>query len=107
MTRKGKPSKELLERIGGTVRSIGEQSGLTREMIAGHFKLQRTDRAGFDFLYSRGGTCSAGELSKATGLTSGSTTALIDRLEKSGYAAREADPNDRRKQMVQHAATWD
>jgi DNA-binding MarR family transcriptional regulator len=100
MAKQGKPPKELLERIGGAFRRIAEQGALTREMIAGHFALPRTDRAGLDFLYSRGGACSAGELSKATGLTSGSTTALIDRLEKAGYVARERDPNDRRKQIV-------
>lgn len=100
MKRKAKPSMELVERIAGALRSVGEQIALMRELIARHFDLQRTDRAGLDFLYSRGGTCSPGELSKATGLTSGSTTALIDRLEKAGYAVREPDRRDRRKQIV-------
>ena len=100
MKRKAKPSKELVQRIADALRSVGEQITLMRELIASHFELQRSDRAGLDFLYSRGGTCSAGELSKATGLTSGSTTALIDRLEKAGYAMREADRQDRRKQIV-------
>jgi DNA-binding MarR family transcriptional regulator len=39
-------------------------------------------------------------LAKATGLTSGSTTALIDRLQEAGYAVREAAPGDRRRQLV-------
>lgn len=100
MDRKTTPSREQLEKIGGALRRIGEQIVLTREMIASHFDLPRTDRAGLDFLYSRGGTCTAGELSKATGLTSGSTTALIDRLEQAGYAMRERDKSDRRKQVI-------
>lgn len=100
MKRKAKPSKELVERIAGALRSVGEQIALTRELISSHLDLQRTDRTGLDFLYSRGGTCTAGELSKATGLTSGSTTALIDRLERAGYAVREPDRQDRRKQIV-------
>ena len=41
-----------------------------------------------------------GRLSKATGLTSGSTTALIDRLVQGGYAVRQPDATDRRKQIV-------
>jgi DNA-binding MarR family transcriptional regulator len=100
MNRKAKPSKEQLERIAGVLRGIGEQIALMREMIASHFDLQRSDRAGLDFIYSRGGTCTAGELSRATGLTSGSTTALIDRLERAGYAVREPDRQDRRKQII-------
>lgn len=31
----------------------------------------------------------AGELGKKTGLSTGSVTALVDRLEKAGYVARE------------------
>lgn len=100
MKRNVTPSKEQVERIAGALRGIGEQIALMREMIASHFDLQRTDRAGLDFIYSRGGTCTAGELSRATGLTSGSTTALIDRLERAGYAVREPDRQDRRKQIV-------
>ena len=100
MTRKAKPITNAVERIDIALRGLGEQIALTREMIASHFALQRTERAGFDFLYLRGGACTAGELSKATGLTSGSTTALIDRLVKVGYAVRDQDPTDRRKQIV-------
>lgn len=100
MNRKRKSSRERLEHVGGALRRICEQIALTRAMIASHFHLQRTDRAGLDFIFSHGGTCTAGELSKATGLTTGSTTALIDRLEEAGYAVREPDENDRRKQIV-------
>ena len=100
MKKKAEPITNLVERIDIALRGIGEQIALTREMITSHFALQRTERAGLDFLYSRGGTCTAGELSKATGLTTGSTTALIDRLVEGGYAVRELDPSDRRKQII-------
>lgn len=100
MNRKARPSKEQVERIAGALRGIGEQIALMREIIASHFDLQRTDRTGLDFIYSRGGSCTAGELSRATGLTSGSTTALIDRLVEAGYAVRELDRQDRRKQII-------
>ena len=100
MTRKAIPPKDLVERVAGALRGVGEQIARMRETITSHFDLPRTDRAGLDFLYSRGGACTAGELSKATGLTSGSTTALIDRLERAGYAMREPDRSDRRKQIV-------
>jgi DNA-binding MarR family transcriptional regulator len=38
----------------------------------------------------------AGELSERTGLTSGATTRLIDRLERVGYVRRRRDEADRR-----------
>ena len=42
----------------------------------------------------------AGQLAEATGLTTGSVTVMIDRLEKAGYARREKDPGDRRRVIV-------
>jgi DNA-binding MarR family transcriptional regulator len=47
------------------------------------------------------GAMSPGELSARTGLTTGATTRLIDRLEKAGFARRQADPNDRRRVIVE------
>jgi DNA-binding MarR family transcriptional regulator len=100
MRQKEKGSKELVERLYAAIREVGKQGELTREVIAELLGLNKTDLAGVDFLYSRDGVCTAGELAKATGLTSGSTTALIDRLQEAGYAVREADPGDRRRQLV-------
>ncbi|WP_229891226.1 MarR family winged helix-turn-helix transcriptional regulator [Streptomyces mashuensis] len=48
----------------------------------------------------RGGL-SSGELATRTGLTTGATTRLIDRLEKAGFARRAADPRDRRRVIVE------
>lgn len=52
-----------------------------------------------DILHEKGPT-TAGELAKLIGLTTGSVTALIDRLEKSGYVRRQPDPSDRRKVIL-------
>lgn len=98
--RRPKPPKKLIERLGVAVRRMGAQSVLASDIIAGVFGLHKTDLESLDLIYLRGGGCSAGELSKATGLTSGSTTALIDRLVEAGYVVREGDPNDRRRQIV-------
>lgn len=46
------------------------------------------------------GPITAGELSKLTGLTTGSVTSLIDRLEKNGFVRRQNDPSDRRKVII-------
>jgi DNA-binding MarR family transcriptional regulator len=42
----------------------------------------------------------AGELARATGLTTASITGVIDRLEEAGYVWRERDPHDRRRVVV-------
>lgn len=47
------------------------------------------------------GALSPGELAARTGLTTGATTRLIDRLEKAGFARRQADPDDRRRVIVE------
>ncbi|MGW1603852.1 MarR family winged helix-turn-helix transcriptional regulator [Streptomyces eurythermus] len=47
------------------------------------------------------GGLTSGELATRTGLTTGATTRLIDRLERAGYARRAADPADRRRVVVE------
>ncbi|MFE7799574.1 MarR family winged helix-turn-helix transcriptional regulator [Nocardia sp. NPDC057440] len=47
------------------------------------------------------GPMTPGELGARTGLTTGPTTRLIDRLEHAGYVRRGADPGDRRKVIVE------
>jgi DNA-binding MarR family transcriptional regulator len=46
------------------------------------------------------GPLSAGEIGERLVLTSGSVTALVDRLISRGYAARTADPRDARRTRV-------
>ncbi|MGH7529836.1 MAG: MarR family winged helix-turn-helix transcriptional regulator, partial [Gemmatimonadales bacterium] len=41
-----------------------------------------------------------GELAAALGLTTGSVTAMLDRLERRGYVSRMSDPADRRRVQV-------
>ena len=47
------------------------------------------------------GSASPSELSRYTGLTPGSTTAMIDRLEKAGYVTRKPNPNDGRGTLIE------
>ena len=61
MKRKTESVTDKVERIEIALRGIGEQIALMREMITSHFALPRTDRAGLDFVYSRGGACTAGD----------------------------------------------
>lgn len=52
-------------------------------------------------LVDRFGPLSAGEIGRALGLTSGATTALIDRVCKAGYIVRTASPTDRRQVLLE------
>ncbi|AJT63054.3 MarR family winged helix-turn-helix transcriptional regulator [Streptomyces chattanoogensis] len=52
-------------------------------------------------LIAQEGSLSSGELATRTGLTTGATTRLIDRIERAGYARRTADPKDRRRVIVE------
>jgi len=42
----------------------------------------------------------AGELARATGLTTGAITGIVDRLQKDGWLKREGNPNDRRSVLI-------
>jgi DNA-binding MarR family transcriptional regulator len=46
------------------------------------------------------GPMTAGDLARATGLTTASITGVLDRLEESGLVRRERDPRDRRRVIV-------
>jgi DNA-binding MarR family transcriptional regulator len=58
--------------------------------------INRTDGRCIDVV-DREGPVSAGRLAQASGLTTAAVTAVIDRLERAGYARRLADPKDRRR----------
>lgn len=90
---------ELVRRAGLAVRSLGAQSVLNSAAMAKHFDLHPTDLEVLDLILLRE-SVSAGELIKATGLTSGSVTALLDRLEAKSLVIRERDESDRRRAIV-------
>src|SRR3984957_16307496 len=47
------------------------------------------------------GSMTAGELARRLGLTTGAVTNVIDRLVRAGFVRRVADPQDRRKVIVE------
>jgi len=72
---------------------------LFHQAIADRLGLNTTDVICLSLL-SDAEPLTAGQLAEATGLTTGSVTIMIDRLEKAGYAQREKDPTDRRRVSV-------
>jgi DNA-binding MarR family transcriptional regulator len=69
------------------------------DAIAAAQGVHPTDLIAASYLHDAG-PATAGRLAEITGLTTGAMTACIDRLEREGFAKREADPNDRRKVMI-------
>ena len=49
------------------------------------------------------GSMTVGRIGEVTGLTTGATTRLVDRLEQAGFVRRVADPADRRRVVVEAA----
>lgn len=93
---------ELVRRIGMDLgREIGTVSVFLHQAIAAKLGLNVTDTRCFE-LMSRYATQSltAGHLARATGLTTGAITGILDRLERAGLVERFRDPTDRRKVFV-------
>lgn len=63
------------------------------------FGLNRTDLRALD-LIGQAGTTSPTALAAALGMSTGATSAVLDRLEAAGYAFREPDPHHRRRTLV-------
>jgi len=81
------------------MRGLGTRTILYQQSIADSLGVYNHDFTAVDILRETG-PITAGELSKKTGLATGSVTALIDRLEKAGYVRRQNDPNDRRRVII-------
>lgn len=76
------------------------QSTIMSDAIADRLRVTPTELECLGML-ALGGPISAGDLAKRTGLTTGAVTRLIDRLEARGIARRKADPDDRRRVLVE------
>lgn len=78
---------------------------LSAVLLHGHASAKACDLGATDLhalnVLELSGPMTPGELGARTGLTTGPTTRLIDRLEAAGYVRRAADPHDRRKVIVE------
>ena len=81
------------------IQKFTRASLMLQHVIAQKAGLHVTDAECIDFLTEMGPS-TAGALAKATGLTTGAITNVIDRLERAGFVKRSADPDDRRKVIV-------
>ncbi|MBW4062053.1 MarR family transcriptional regulator [Candidatus Saccharibacteria bacterium] len=86
---------ELRQQLAVAAREQGIRYTLFRNAIGKQLGLHTTDFEGLDLVFYRG-VATPSELSQYTGLSSGSTTTMIDRLEKAGLVTRTNNPHDRR-----------
>ena len=81
------------------IRKTGSLMHLMSQAAADRIGINATDLNCLNIL-SFSGQLTAGELARATGLTTASITGVIDRLEEVGYVRRERDARDRRRVVV-------
>jgi DNA-binding MarR family transcriptional regulator len=81
------------------VRKTGALFNLMGQAAADRIGINATDLNCLNIL-SFSGALTAGDLARATGLTTASITGVVDRLESAGFVRRERDPSDRRRVVV-------
>ncbi|MER6258708.1 MarR family winged helix-turn-helix transcriptional regulator [Streptomyces sp. NPDC059688] len=73
---------------------------LFNQAVADHLGLHPTDVQCLSLLTAEPDPLTVRQIADMTGLTTGSATRLVDRLERGGYVARTPDPTDRRRVLV-------
>lgn len=90
---------QLRAELGAASRAYQVAVDALDEAVAVQLGINRTDLRCMDVLMQLG-TTTPGTLGARLGLTTGSVTAMLDRLAKLGYLSRSPDPGDRRKVLV-------
>jgi DNA-binding MarR family transcriptional regulator len=96
MTKKRQTKAELMAALGQAFRESQNRAQAFDELAAERLGINLTDLRCMDLIEQHGGL-TAGELAEAAHLTTGAVTAVLDRLERAGYARRVRDRVDRRR----------
>jgi DNA-binding MarR family transcriptional regulator len=100
MSRPSLKKQELVERLIAAFRASGNQDGAFDNRAAERLGINQTDLHCLNALENAGGL-TAGQLAAAVGVTTGAVTGVVDRLERSGFARRVPDPEDRRRVKIE------
>src|SRR5256885_2808524 len=93
----GEMDRSSLERrVLSGLRALSAADGLLNAAVAAAMGIHPTDLLAADVL-DREGPMTVGALARALHLSPGAATALVDRLERAGLAARRPDPASRRR----------
>ncbi len=90
---------DLKKRALAAVRDYGVNLTLFRNAVSDWAGINVTDMECLRLLFLKG-SATPSELARHTGLTSGATTAMLDRLEKAGLIERRPNPDDRRGTLI-------
>ena len=97
---------DLQKRALMAVRDYGVQLTLFRNSMSERLGFNVTDIECLRLLFIKG-IATPSELARHTGLTSGATTAMLDRLEKAALIERRPNPDDRRGTLIAPAKSAD
>ena len=89
----------LIGELGEAFRRAQNVNQLFDRAAAERLGVNLTDLFAMDLLHQRG-QLTAGELAREMGLTTGAVTAVVDRLQRAGYAERVRDEHDRRRVSI-------
>jgi DNA-binding MarR family transcriptional regulator len=93
------PPPERVAAVELAVRDLIANAILFNHQVAQRVGLGASD-AQFMHLLQLNGPLTPGRLAELSGLTTGTVTGVIDRLENAGFVRRERDASDRRKVIV-------
>jgi len=96
----------LIAEVLRAIRKEGGQATLFSQAVAERLGLAGTDVECLEVLQLEG-RLTVGRLAELTGLTTGSATRMVDRLEQAGDVNRVPDPVDRRRVLVEPVAGTD
>lgn len=91
---------KLLDETRSGLRAVVATIYLQQQQLAAALKLHPTDMQCL-YILDQTGPLSAGDLAERLGLTSGATTAVVDRLKALGFVQRCPAPADRRCIMIE------
>jgi len=96
----GSPQRaRLAAEFGAAIRRASSLIQLMGQAAADRIGINATDLNCLNIL-SFSGQLTAGELARATGLTTASITGVTDRLAEAGFVHRERDAHDRRRVVI-------
>ena len=97
--------KDLEKQVMMAAQNQGVSSVLFRNALGRKVGLNITESECLSFLTIKG-TSTPTQIAKYIGLTTGSTTTMLDRLEKAGFIRRKPNPQDRRGVFIEVTEKW-
>lgn len=90
----------MLAELSAVSRRYMAAYALFNQAVADRLRLHPTDLQCLNLLSLEAAPVTTGRIAELTGLTTGSATRLVDRLERAGYVTRARDTVDRRRVLV-------